>query len=703
MFFTKLVKWRESMPKYLVIVESPAKAKTIERFLGKDYKIAASMGHVMDLPKSQLGVDIENNFQPKYIPIRGKGEILKRLKNEAQKVEKVFLATDPDREGEAISWHLASLLELNQDEKLRITFNEITSNAVKSAIKSPREININLVEAQQARRILDRIVGYKISPFLWKKVKRGLSAGRVQSVAVRLVVEREEEIEKFVPEEYWTLTATLIEPVSGAQFQAKFYGLTEEEKLKISSKEHMDSILNDLDGAKYVVVKVKKGERKKTPPPPFITSTLQQEASRKLGFPISKTMIIAQQLYEGIDVKGVGRVGLITYMRTDSTRVSIEAQTEARKFITERFGTDFVPEEPRKYKSKPGVQDAHEAIRPTHVDLEPEKIKDSLTLDQYKIYKLIWERFIASQMESAIYDTLTVDISASKYIFRANGVKNRFPGFMIVYIEGKDEEDEEQEEILPDIKENMNLDLVELEPKQHFTQPPSRYTEATLVKALEEKGIGRPSTYAPIMATILERGYVEKNKKFLVPTELGKAVTELLKKHFKDIIDVGFTAQMEEQLDRIEEGNKNWVELLKEFYFPFSLTLEEAEKQVEHIKIHEEETNIPCEKCGKMMVIRQGKFGKFLACPGFPECKNTKPLLEEVGIECPNCKGKVVVRKTKKGKKYYGCENNPECKFMTWDLPVKERCPECGSFLLKKKGKKDGGLVCSNSSCNYIR
>ena len=686
------------MAEYLVIVESPAKAKTIGKFLGKGYKIEASMGHIRDLPKSTLGVDVEKDFTPKYIPIRGKGDLIKKLKKYAKHCDKVFLATDPDREGEAISWHLANLLALDESDKCRITFNEITKNAVKTAIKEPRMIDMDLVDAQQARRVLDRIVGYQISPFLWKKVRKGLSAGRVQSVAVRMVVNREEEIEKFVPEEYWSLTAKLSKNQKAETFEAKLHGLSEE-KLEIRSKEQMDMILADLEDASYTVSKVKIGEKKRAPAPPFVTSTLQQEAARKLGFPIKKTMTVAQQLYEGIEVKGSGLVGLITYMRTDSTRISDEAQTEAREFIAQKYGEKYVPKERRIYKSKASAQDAHEAIRPSHVSYGPESIKDSLSNEQYKIYKLIWERFIASQMESAVYDTLTVDIKASKYIFKAHGSKVRFAGFMKVYVEGRDDDKEEKDVILPELNEGEVLLLKNLDSKQHFTQPPSRYTEATLVKAMEEKGIGRPSTYSPTITTILARTYVEKDKKYLMPTELGRTVTTLLVEHFKDIVDVEFTAKMEEKLDDVEEGKRKWVDILREFYPPFEQTLKIAEKEVEHIKLQDEVSDIPCEKCGRMMVIKMGRFGKFLACPGFPECRNAKPIIEDAGVNCPLCKAKVVVKKTKKGRKYFGCEKNPSCGFMTWDTPSNENCPECGNFLLNKKGGK--ALGCSNPECKF--
>ncbi|MGE5329235.1 MAG: type I DNA topoisomerase [Deltaproteobacteria bacterium] len=686
------------MAEYLVIVESPAKAKTIGKFLGKGYKIEASMGHIRDLPKSTLGVDIENDFAPKYIPIRGKGDLIKKLKKMAKNSDKVFLATDPDREGEAISWHLAHLLNLDESDKCRITFNEITKNAVKTAIKEPRKIDMDLVDAQQARRVLDRIVGYQMSPFLWKKVRKGLSAGRVQSVAVRMVVNREEEIENFVPEEYWSLTAKLSKKKGSQYFEAKLHGISEE-KLEISSKEQMDIILADLDNASYTVSKIKRGEKKRYPAPPFVTSTLQQEAARKLGFPIKKTMMVAQQLYEGIEVKGSGLVGLITYMRTDSTRISDEAQNEAIELIKNKYGENYVPKERRIYKSKAGAQDAHEAIRPSHVSYQPEDIKDSLSNEQYKLYKLIWERFIASQMESAVYDALTVDIKASKYIFKAHGSKVKFAGFMKVYVEGRDDDKEENDVILPELNEGEELLLNKLDPKQHFTQPPARYTEATLVKAMEEKGIGRPSTYAPTITTILARMYIEKDKKYLLPTELGRTVTALLVDYFKEIVNIEFTAKMEEKLDDVEEGKIKWVNILREFYPPFEENLKRAEKEVEHIKLQDEVSDVPCEKCGRMMVIKMGRFGKFLACPGFPECRNAKPIIEEAGVSCPLCKSKVVVKKTKKGRKYFGCEKNPSCGFMTWDMPSNENCPECGNFLLKKKGGKT--LGCSNPECKY--
>jgi len=686
------------MANYLVIVESPAKAKTIKKYLGRNYKVLASMGHLRDLPKSQLGVDIENNFEPKYITIRGKGELLSKLKKEAKNSDKVFLATDPDREGEAISWHLAKVLNIEEDKQYRIAFNEITKAAVQNAIKSPRKIDENLVDAQQARRVLDRIVGYKISPLLWKKVRKGLSAGRVQSVATRLICDREKEIESFVPTEYWTLLAKLMNDTTRESFHAKFYG-TKKGKIEISSEEEVQKILAELKDKKYIVSSVKKGERKKSPAPPFITSTLQQEASRKLGFTAKRTMSTAQQLYEGVEIKGEGSVGLITYMRTDSVRVSVEAQKAARDYIAEKYGSNYIPSSPRNYKGKKDAQDAHEAIRPSNVFLEPDQIKDSLKPDQYKLYKLIWERFLASQMSAAEYDTLSVDIEAGDYVFKASGQKIKFAGFMVLYVEGKDDEAEEEEGMIPELKEGQEVSLKKLEPAQHFTQPPPRYTEATLIKSLEEKGIGRPSTYAPIITTIISRGYVEREKKQLKPTELGNVITDIMKNYFKEIVDVEFTANMEQQLDEIEEGQKNWVDLLKEFYAPFENTLKEAENKIGNIELKDEVTDEKCEKCGRNMVIKHGRYGKFLACPGFPECRNAKPILEEAGVSCPICKGKVYIKKTQKGRKYYACENNPKCNFMSWDEPFHEPCPQCGGIMVKKGNR----IKCMNQECKYER
>ncbi len=690
------------MAEYLVIVESPAKAKTIGKFLGKGYHIEASMGHIRDLPKSQMGVDVDKDFEPKYITIRGKAELINKLKKQAKNADKVFLATDPDREGEAISWHLANLLKIDEKDKCRITFNEITKNAVKSAIKAPRRIDMDLVDAQQARRVLDRIVGYKISPLLWKKVRKGLSAGRVQSVATRLICDREEEIENFVAEEYWTIGALLSKQKAKTHFEAKFYG-TEKEKIELENQQQVDKILKEIENGKYTVLKVKASEKKRTPAPPFITSTLQQEASRKLGFTTKKTMMIAQQLYEGIDVKSIGPVGLVTYIRTDSTRISTEAQQEARTFIQDKYGAKYIPEEVRVFKNKSASQDAHEAIRPTHVSMEPDSIKGSLTNEQYKLYKLIWERFVASQMASAIYDTMTIDIKVNNYLFKANGSKVKFLGFMAVYTEGRDEETDDSEVNLPELKEGEELNLKKIDPKQHFTQPPLRYTEATLVKALEEKGIGRPSTYSPTIGTILQRDYVEKEKKFLVPTELGKIVTDIMKNHFKDIVDVQFTAQLEKKLDDVEDGEKRWVEVMSDFYKQFIDVFLEADSKIGHIEVPDEVTDVICEKCGRNMVIKNGRFGKFLACPGFPECRNARPIVEEAGVNCPKCKGKVLIKKSKKGKRYLGCENNPTCSFMTWDKPTNESCPKCGNFLVKKFSGKKAQLKCSDENCDYVK
>jgi len=684
------------MANYLIIVESPAKSKTIKKFLGNNYKVVASMGHIRDLPKSQLGVDIENDFEPKYINIRGKAPLINELKKEAKNCKKVFLATDPDREGEAISWHLAYLLDIPKKNLFRITFNEITESAVKNAIANPREIDMNLVDAQQARRVLDRIVGYQISPLLWKNVKKGLSAGRVQSVALKMIVDREEEIEKFIPEEYWSLTAKLEDSKSKKVFDAKFYG-TKNEKIEITSKGQADKILTDLKKAKYTVTSIKPGEKKRNPAPPFITSTLQQEASRKFNFGTSKTMMIAQQLYEGLEVKGYGTIGLITYMRTDSTRISSEAQEEAKRIIIEKYGSDFYPTTPNIYKSKKNAQDAHEAIRPSYISITPDEVKSSLTNEQYKLYKLIWERFMASQMASAIYKTLSIDIDANNYLFKATGSQIKFPGFMTLYIESTDENTDEKDILLPALEEGQLLKEKELLPEQHFTQPPARYSEAGLVRALEEKGIGRPSTYAPTISTIIARGYVDREKKILYPTELGTIVTHLLTEHFKDIMDVAFTASMEENLDNVEEGEIRWKKIIRDFYKPFKETLDLAEEHIGKVELKYEESDVPCEKCGRMMVIKQGKYGKFLACPGFPECRNAKPIVEETKYHCPICQGKILVKKTKRGKKYYACENSQACKFMIWEAPTDEKCPNCGNFMYKK-GKK---FICSNQDCNY--
>lgn len=686
----------------LVIVESPAKVKTIKKFLNSSYKVEASMGHIRDLPKSQLGVDIERNFEPKYITIRGKGEITEKLRKEAKNCDRIFLATDPDREGEAISWHLANILNLDMKSVSRIEFNEITKTAVTNAIKNPRKLNFNVIDAQQARRVLDRLVGYKISPLLWKKVKKGLSAGRVQSVAVRLICDREDEIRAFVPKEYWSLIAKLNDPDSKKNFDAKFFG-TENEKMEISNESEMNRILEELKGADYTVGKIKKGEKRRNSPNPFITSTMQQEAYKKLGFTTKKTMMVAQQLYEGVDIKGEGTLGLVTYIRTDSIRVSEEAKKDTAKYITDRYGKSYLGGETKQNRTTKKVQDAHEAIRPTSVFREPEDIKDSLDKDQYKLYKLIWERYVASQMQAAVFDTVTADIKAKGYIFKAYGSVIKFPGFMRIYKESADDKEEEGEITIPNLAEGQLLKLKKLEHKQHFTEPPLRYTEATIVKALEEKGIGRPSTYAPIISTVLARGYVIREKKFLVPTDLGEKVTGIMKEFFADVVDVEFTANMESKLDRIEEGEKEWVQVIREFYQPFEKTLSSAEEKIGKIEIKDEVSDVICELCGRNMVYKQGRFGKFLACPGFPECRNTKAIVENTGISCPKCSGELIARKTKKGRKFYGCNNYPECSFVSWDEPIAEKCPECGSLMVKKYTKKGFEYKCTNEACGYKR
>ncbi len=651
----------------LIIVESPAKANTIKKFLGGSTKVVASMGHIRDLPKSKLGVDIENDFEPEYINIRGKGDLIKSLKKDAKSAKKVYIATDPDREGEAIAWHLATILKDEENKITRVTFNEITKGAVQKAIKEPRDIDINLVDAQQARRVLDRIVGYKISPLLWKKVRRGLSAGRVQSVAVKLIVDREEEIEKFIPEEYWNIYANLEDKETKKQFEAKFYGKNGK-KQEIHNKEEVEKILKDIEKAKYIVEEVKKGEKKRTPAPPFTTSTMQQEASRKLGFTLKKTMSIAQGLYEGVKIPEKGTIGLITYMRTDSTRISEEARKAAKEHIVSTYGENYY--ENRYYRTNKDSQDAHEGIRPTYADLEPDKIKESLTKDQYKLYKLIYNRFIASQMAAAIYNTMAVTINANEYNFKANGQTIKFKGFMTLYVEGTDGKEKEEEGILPELKENQELKLNKINPKQSFTEPPPRYTEASLVKALEEKGIGRPSTYSPTITTILERRYIEKEQKQLKPTELGKVVNKLLTENFTDVINVEFTAKIENEFDEIAEGKEEWKKMIREFYGPFEKELEKVEKELEHVELVEEVSDIPCEKCGRMMVYKYGRYGKFLACPGYPECKNAKPIVETIDVPCPKCGGTVQVRKTKRKRNYYICENNPKsCNYISWNKP----------------------------------
>ncbi len=651
----------------LIIVESPAKANTIKKFLGGNTKVMASMGHIRDLPKSKMAVDIEHDFEPEYINIRGKGDLIKSLKKEAKAAKQVYLASDPDREGEAIAWHLAHILEIPEDSNCRVTFNEITKETVKESIKKPRTINMDLVDAQQARRVLDRIVGYKISPVLWKKVKRGLSAGRVQSVAVKLIVDREEEIENFIPEEYWNIYADLLEPNSKKKFQATFYG-KDGKKLEIHTKEEVDKILKNIEKGKYIVADVKKGEKKRTPAPPFTTSTMQQEASRKLSFTLKKTMSVAQGLYEGVHVGEKGTVGLITYMRTDSTRISDEARAVAKEVITQKYGANYY--ENRYYKTKQNAQDAHEAIRPTYIDLEPEKIKDYLTPDQYKLYRLIYNRFIASQMANAIYDTVTANIDVNNYNFRANGQTLKFKGFMTLYVETIEGEKEEEDNSIPELTIGQEVKKEKLEAKQSFTQPPARYTEASLVKALEEKGIGRPSTYSPTITTILERRYIQKEQKQLIPTDLGKIVNKLLVENFPDVINVEFTAKIEEEFDEVAEGKEPWKQVIREFYGPFKVTLDRVEKELEHVELVEEVSDVPCEKCGRMMVIKYGRYGKFLACPGYPECKNAKPIIETIDVPCPVCGGTVQIKKTRRGKKFYVCENNPgTCEYISWNPP----------------------------------
>ncbi len=672
----------------LIIVESPAKANTIKRFLGGSTKVVASMGHIRDLPKSKLGVDIENDFEPEYINIRGKGDLIKSLKTDAKKAKTVYIATDPDREGEAIAWHLAKILEENKEKITRVTFNEITKNAVQKAIKEPRKIDLNTVDAQQARRVLDRIVGYKISPLLWKKVKRGLSAGRVQSVAVKLIVDREEEIEKFIPQEYWNIYANLKDEKSKKEFEARLHG-KDGKKLEIHSKEEVDKILKDIEKAKYIVSEVKKGEKKRNPAPPFTTSTMQQEASRKLGFTLKKTMSVAQSLYEGVKISDRGTVGLITYMRTDSTRISEEARAAAKTHIVSTYGENFY--ENRYYKTNKEAQDAHEGIRPTYADIVPDDIKDDLSKEQYKLYKLIYNRFMASQMKPAIYDTMSVNIKAEEYDFKANGQNLKFKGFMILYVEGTDGKEEQEEGMLPELQENQEMKLLKLDPKQSFTEPPPRYTEASLVKALEEKGIGRPSTYSPTITTILERRYIEKEQKQLIPTELGKIVNNLLTDKFTDIINVEFTAKIENEFDEIAEGKEEWKKMIREFYGPFEKELEKAEKELEHVELVDEVSDVPCDKCGRMMVYKFGRYGKFLACPGYPECKNAKPIVETIDVPCPKCGATVQIRKTKKRRNYYICENNPEsCDYISWNKPKpgEKWNPEEAEEIKKQTEKK---------------
>ncbi|HZX47033.1 MAG TPA: type I DNA topoisomerase [Clostridia bacterium] len=685
------------MTKCLVIVESPAKAKTIKKFLGRGYKVEASMGHVRDLPKSQMGVDKERGFEPKYITIRGKGPVLDKIKKEAKEADKILLATDPDREGEAISWHLAHILDLDAFSPCRIEFNEVTKDAVKRALKNPRPIDGRLVDAQQARRIVDRLVGYEISPLLWKKVKKGLSAGRVQSVALRLICDREEQIERFVPQEYWRLFATLYKKDRKESFKAELYSHGGK-KISIGNKEEMDSVLKDIKGGKFEVTEIKKGKKARSPYPPYITSSLQQDAHNKLGFTVKRTMTAAQQLYEGVDIKGAGTEGLITYMRTDSVRISDTALAQVRDYIKKEWGEGYLPEKPRYYKSRKDAQGAHEAIRPTSVSRTPDSIKDSLTPDQYKIYSLIWKRFVASQMADALYDTVNVSVECGQYLFKAAGMALTFKGFLQLM----DDDAENKQEEIPPLEKGDLLKVKKLEDKQYFTQPPARYTEASLIKALEDDGIGRPSTYAPVISTILQRGYVEKDKKSLVPTYLGKVVNEVMEEYFADIVDVDFTADMEEKLDEIEENGIEWRKVVEDFYRPLEEMVARAEKKMEKIVIREKETEEVCDRCGRNMVIKHGKYGKFLACPGFPECRNTKPLLEKAGVPCPECGGDIVIKRTKKGRTFYGCANYPDCDFMTWNRPLAEKCKECGQNLWELKGRKGNGPVCLNEGCkNY--
>ena len=684
------------MAKYLVIVESPAKVKTIKKFLGKNYEVVASNGHVRDLPKSQLGVDVDHDFEPKYITLRGKGDILAMLRKEAKKADKVYLATDPDREGEAISWHLSKALKLEEDDVNRISFNEITQSAVKASLKQPRKIDMNLVNAQQARRILDRMVGYKISPLLWAKVKRGLSAGRVQSVALRIICDREDEINAFIPEEYWTLEAELKIPGEKKPLIAKFYG-DEKNRITISSKEEMDRITAEVGKEEFQVLEVKKGERVKKAPLPFTTSTLQQEASKALNFPISKTMRIAQQLYEGVDIKGQGTVGLITYLRTDSTRISEEADAQAHDYINRVYGENYAATQTTVKKSGAKIQDAHEAIRPSDITRTPVMVKESLSRDQFRLYQLIWKRFAASRMASAVYETTNVKIGAGEYRFTVSASKIAFDGFMSVYTSDEDEK-AENNVLLKSIDESTKLTQESLDEKQHFTQPPAHYTEASLVKTLEELGIGRPSTYSPTITTILSRRYIVKENKNIYVTELGEVVNQIMKESFPSIVDEHFTANMESLLDSVGEGTVNWKTVVENFYPDLEKAVEAAEKDLEKVKIEDEVTDEVCDVCGRNMVVKYGPHGKFLACPGFPECRNTKPYLEKIDVKCPKCGREIVLKKTKKGRKYYGCEDNPNCDFMSWSRPVEQKCPKCGGYMVVKGNK----LVCADEQCGYV-
>ncbi|MFK9092420.1 type I DNA topoisomerase [Bacillus salipaludis] len=683
---------------FLVIVESPAKAKTIERYLGSKYKVKASMGHVRDLPRSQTGVNVENSYEPKYITIRGKGPVLKELKTAAKKVKKIYLAADPDREGEAIAWHLAHSLDVDINSDCRVVFNEITKDAIKESFKHPRPINMDLVDAQQARRILDRLVGYNISPLLWKKVKKGLSAGRVQSVAVRLIIDREKEIKAFTPEEYWTIEGEFLKGKD--HFNASFFSLVDHDKTELKTEQDVQAILQQMDGNKFKVISVTKKERRRNPAPPFITSSLQQEAARKLNFRAKKTMMLAQQLYEGIELGIEGTVGLITYMRTDSTRISEVAQVEAASYIKAEYGDNFLKNVQRKEKKQTNAQDAHEAIRPTSTLRDPNSMKEYLSRDQLRLYKLIWERFLASQMAQAIMDTMSVDLQNGNVIFRANGSKIKFPGFMKLYVEGSDDQDDGPDKMLPDLKEGDEVFQKDIDPKQHFTQPPPRYTEARLVKTLEELGIGRPSTYAPTLDTIQKRGYVALDNKRFIPTELGEIVHELILEFFPEIINVEFTAKMEQDLDNVEEGEVKWVQVIDEFYRDFEIRLKKAETEMQSIEIKDEPAGEDCENCGNPMVFKMGRYGKFMACSNFPDCRNTKPIVKEIGVTCPSCKeGQIIERKSKKKRLFYGCTRYPECEFISWDKPLPRSCPKCEGLLVEKKLKKGVQVQCVN--CDY--
>lgn len=686
------------MSEFLVIVESPAKAKTIERYLGKKYKVKASMGHIRDLPRSQMGVDVEKEYEPKYITIRGKGPVLKELKTAAKKAKKIYLAADPDREGEAIAWHLANSLQVDVDSDCRVVFNEITKDAIKESFKHPRPINMDLVDSQQARRVLDRLVGYNISPLLWKKVKKGLSAGRVQSVAVRLIIDREHEIKAFIPEEYWSIEGSFAK--GKTSFEAAFYGLNDK-KMELHSEAEVQNVKNQLNGNKFTVEKVTKKERKRNPAVPFTTSSLQQEAARKLNFRAKKTMMLAQQLYEGIDLgKKEGTVGLITYMRTDSTRISEVAQTEAHEYITSNYGTEYTKEQNRKEKKNANAQDAHEAVRPTSTHREPGSLKEHLSRDQLRLYKLIWERFIASQMAPAVMDTMSVDLRNGDVKFRATGSKIKFPGFMKVYVESTDDAVEEQNKQLPDLKEGDEVINKDIDPKQHFTQPPPRYTEARLVKTLEELGIGRPSTFAPTLDTIQKRGYVALDNKRFIPTELGEIVLELILEFFPEILDVDFTAHMEQNLDNIEAGQINWVKVIDSFYKIFEQSLDKAEKEMQSVEIKDEPAGEDCEECGNPMVFKMGRYGKFMACSNFPDCRNTKAIVKEIGVKCPKCsEGNIIERKSKKRRIFYGCDRFPECDFISWDKPLQRPCPKCDNMLVEKKLKKGVQVQCVE--CDY--